>query len=464
MTVAASASPAGKGSGATDNVKTAAILAAVVLVVVLLVVFGARRPLETSAIGLAGLEKWLGAKGVPTVPAIDHDKAAETIRILPIYDPKLLGEGVWQEDGDEDDYGALAPRPLARAELVLRMATGPMLAVLPKWRGGIVSRGVAHPELLVPEAAMDFFGDRPVTRLPQRGLARFRVYDADYDRLLAESATLYSAQLLSPALNDKCRPILTLRDEGGSDLGTLLADCTGALSEEADNALFILSDPDILNNAGLATGDNAALALSIVTGFAGNARVFVETDTASGPATAPARTEATGKDPRQRSLADLDRFFVEPFSWFWIGIALVTGLALWRGSRRFGRPQEDVEPADASKRRTIDASRRVLLLAKEDDALVARHVTDRLESLASALLGTGRRARGADDDAAAIARFLARRAPELGERFIRAHAAVVAPQPGERSRFEALAAFEAVIQETWHDFGRVAGPARQDRR
>ncbi|WAP70005.1 hypothetical protein [Jiella pelagia] len=464
MTAETSVRPSAKGQGMGENARTGAILAVVVLVVVLLAILGGRQPLEKSAIGFAGLERWLEAKGVATVPAIGDDTAAETIRILPIYDPRLLGEGVPQEDGAEETRGALAPRPMARAEFTQRLEVGPMLAVLPKCRGGIVPRGVAHPDLLVPVAAMDFFGERPVARLPQRGLASFEVYDTDYDRLLEPSATLYSAQVLSPSLDEECRPILVLRNEAGNDLGTLLADCTNALFDGPGNALFILSDPDILDNAGLAAGDNAALALAVIEGFAGNAKVFVETDTTSSPAVAPTEAEVGGEDPRQRSLADLDRFFAYPFSLFWIGVVLVTGLALWRGSRRFGRPQEDLEPAEASKRRTIEASRRILLLAKEDDALVRRHVVDRVEALAGALLGSGRRARGTGDDAAAIGRFLSRRAPELGDKFNKAYAAVTAPHPGERSRFDALAAFEAVIQETWHDFGRAAGPARQDRR
>ena len=461
MSAEASVQPSVRGAGMAENAKTLAIFAAVVLVVVLLVFLGGRRPLENSVIGFAGLEHWLQVKGVATVPAIDEATAAETIRILPIYDPRLAGEGVRQEDGAEEERGALVPRPMGRAQ---RLEVGPMLAVLPKWRGGIVSRGVAHPDLLVPVAAMDFFGERPVARLPQQGLISFKVFDTDYDRLLEQSATLYSAQVLSSSLDEKCRPILVLRDEAGNDLGTLLADCTNALFDGPRNALFILSDPDILDNAGLAAGDNATLALVVIEGFAGNAKVFVETDSASGPATASVRSDLGGEDPRERTIADLDRFFAYPFSLFWVGVVLVTGLALWRGSRRFGRPQEDIEPAEASKRRTIDASRRILLLAKADDALVDRHVVDRVEALASALLGTGRRARGAGEDAAAIGRFLSRRAPELGDKFNAAYAAVTASPPGESARFDALAAFESVIQEIWHDIGRAAGPARQDRR
>lgn len=462
MTGAASETSPKSADGRGETARMAGILAVVVAVVALLIVLGARRPLEDSAIGLAGLERWLADKGVPTVSAIGDGTAADTLRILPIYDPRLLGEGALQEDGAEDERGSLAPRPLSGAEFAARAQAGPMLVVLPKWRGGIVSRGVAHPDLLVPLGAMAFFGERPVARLPERGLSRLLVYDADNAEVLAEAATLYSGQVLSPALDEKCRPVLILRDEGGRDLGTLLADCTGASLVGSNNALFVLSDPDIFTNAGLANGDNAALALSLVESFAGNAQVFVETDTARAPDPASAPSQTGGEDPRQRTLADLDRFFVYPFSTFWIGLVLVTGLALWRGSRRFGRPREDEEPAEASKRRTIDASRRILMLARADAALVDRHVKNRIEGLASGLFGAVRRQAGGD--AAALTRFLSRRAPDLGERFAGAYAAVTEEHLTERSRLDALGAFEAVIQEIWHEFGRVAGPARQDRR
>ncbi|TFF25350.1 hypothetical protein E3C22_08295 [Jiella endophytica] len=465
MSTVDSAAGSNAGSGRGETARMAAILAAVVGVVALLVLLGGRQPLETSAIGFAGLEQWLTTKDIETVPAVTEGNAGDVFRIMPVYDPKLLGAGQDQSDGREKKLGSLAPRPLSQFDFVTRAKAGPMLAVLPKWRGGIISRGAGHPDLLVPENAIQMFDERPVSRLPQRGFGAYDLYDIDYDEPVAEAATLYSAQVLSPAFSDKCRPVVVLRDKAGKDLGTLIADCTDVLFEGSDYTLFVLADPDILDNAGLALGDNASLALTIVRGFAGNAKIFVDKDTSAEPMAASATSDkAVGKDPRQRTLADLDRFFVYPFSLFWIGVALVTGLALWRGSRRFGRPKEDVEPAEASKRRTIDASRRILMLARSDASLVDRHVRDRLEALASGLLGAARRARGAGDDATAIGRFLSRRAPEIGRRFSEAYAAVTAPDLGERSRLEALGAFETVIQETWHEFGRTAGPARQDRR
>ena len=451
------------GGDRGEAFKMVAILAAVVGIVAFLVLLGGRQPLQDSAIGFSGLERWLQKKDVPLVPAVSRDADADVFRILPVYDPRLLGEGAQQFDGQEDKWGVLSPRALSQSEFVERAKASPMLAVLPKWRGGIVSRGVAHPDLLVPAPQMQFFGERPVERLPKKGLETYTVYDVEYDEPVGQPATLYSAQVLSPQLAEKCSPILVLKDEAGGDLGTLIGDCTDVLFEGSSHTLFILSDPDIFANAGLAAGDNAALALTIVKSFAGNTSIFVDKDTEAAPVPT-AQDSVLGNDPRQRTLADLERFFAYPFSYFWIGIALVMGLALWRGSRRFGRPEEEVELAEASKRRTIDASSRILMLAGQDAALVERHVRDRVESLASGLLGAARRAGGAVDDAAAISRFLSRRAPELGDRFSRANAAIRAPDLDEKSRFAALGAFEAVIQETWHEFGRAAGPARQDRR
>ncbi|MBO0905501.1 hypothetical protein [Jiella sonneratiae] len=456
-----SASPAPASRAGGEWAKSLAILLAVCLAVGLFYLLGARRPIERSAIGLAGLERWLETSGVPTVPAFQGGPGAQSFRILPVYDPKLLGEGVEQADGGEDERGALSPQPLARADFVARATAGPMLAVLPKWRGGMVARGAAHPDLLVPPGAMDFFGGEPVRRLAEKGLATYKVYDKEFGQPVSRPATLYSAQVLGQGLEAKCNPVLVLEDDRGDPLGTLMADCTGKLFEGSGNTLFVLSDPDVLDNAGLALGDNAGLALTIVEGFAGNSAIFVDADTASEAVQGATQPEG-GEDRRQRTLADLDRFFVYPFSWFWIGVVLVTGLALWRGSRRFGRPQEEVEAAEASKRRTIEASRRILLLSREDEPLVARHVADRIEALASALVETTRRDRSGE--LAALSRLLARRSPELASRFHKAHAAVTATGLKERARFDALAAFEAVIQETWHEFGRVAGPARPDRR
>ncbi|MCQ0987092.1 hypothetical protein [Jiella marina] len=450
-----------RGAARGDSMKQIAIIVGVAALIGLLIYLGGARRLEKSAIGMDGLGLWLEENGVETLPLISQnaDEVGKALRILPIYDINIAALSTEERERDylEEERGPLSLRQITEDAIATKARSGPTLAVLPKWRGGVIDRGRVHPDLLVSPVRMRFFEERPIRRLSEAGLADYSVADRRTGTVLQDRGKLYSAQVLSERFDELCRPLLTIPGRG-----TLLADCTGAFFEaEGQTAPFyLLSDPDLVNNHGLANGANPALALTILRDLAGGQPVFIDNE----PGAAPRTEEIAGRDTRERTISDLERFFAYPFSLFWIGAALATGLALWRGSRRFGRPDEEAEPADASKRRTIEASQRILLLAKADRALIDMHVRDRLEALASGLLGPRRKGRSESDDLTALTKFLYRRQPGLSTRLAEAYRAVIEPVAGERSRFEALAAFESVIQETWHEFGRLAGPARQDRR
>lgn len=447
----------------SESFKQIAIIVGVAVLIAVLIYLGGARRLEKSAIGLDGLGLWLQENRVETLPLISQnaEEVGKALRILPIYDVDPSPSSVEEQDYLENERGAISPRQITAEAIVAKAEAGPTLALLPKWRGGVIDRGRVHPDLLVSQYRMRFFGERPVQRLPEAGFADYPVVDARTGRALENSAKLYSAQVLSEEMDEICRPLFAIPDRG-----TLLADCTGVFFDEEGNdgvetaPFYLLSDPDLVNNHGLANGANPALALTILRDLADGQPFFIDNE----PGAAPRTEEITGRDTRERTISDLERFFAYPFSLFWIGAALATGLALWRGSRRFGRPDEEAEPADASKRRTIEASQRILLLAKADRALIDMHVRDRLEALASGLIGPRRKGRSESDDLSALTKFLHRRQPGLSTRLDEAYRAVIDPAVGERTRFEALGAFESVIQETWHEFGRLAGPARQDRR
>ncbi|WP_128293097.1 hypothetical protein [Afifella aestuarii] len=452
-------------SGATHasgNVATTAILLAVMIAAGAIIYFTSGFTLGKSAIGFDGLDVWLQANGVETLPYLDQteDGPRQAFRIVPIYDNDLQDEATAQTDGLEDVRGSLAPRPMSLRAFEGKLYDGPVLAVLPKWRSGIVSRGRAHPDLLIPADRIAFYG-KAVTR-PQAVNFKSQGMEASaFGDVSNNEVALYAPQVLGPDLDELCVPLLTIKD-----VGTLLGDCGEGIFGDG-TVLYVLSDPDLLDNHGLGNGENAAIALAVVRQLAGELPVYIDNEADE---TQPGDEEIAGKDTHERTIADLERFFRYPFSLFWVGVVLASGLALWRGSRRFGRPVEDHldEARSASKQRTIAASRRILMLSGAEAALIETYVKDRLEALASELLGSHRRrperstaastneSRPGERNFEALLPLIRNRSAELGERLATAYGAVTDQQAEQRARFEALAAFDAIIQETQHEFGRTA--------
>ncbi|MEN3793705.1 hypothetical protein [Fulvimarina sp. MAC3] len=455
------ADSSGARSGAGESKQPLLILGAVILVIVLLAYFGNSRPIERTAIGFGGLEIWLKSNGfeVEDVLQQGEDGSPTVFRILPLYDPQPGNEGYDLTDGREGVAGELVPRAMSETDLIDKLEVGPVLAIMPKWRGGIVGRGRAHPDLLVPAHLIDIF-DIGVKRLSDLGLADYAVNGTNSGLTVNAPVSLYAAQVFTPGPDFRrlCEPLLTLEDAG-----TLLAQCWGGEDSIYDHPIYVLSDPDLLDNHGLRLGENAAVALTLIGNLAGDQPIFIDRDAEESRA-----EDASGTDPHVRSLADLKRFFVYPFSFFWIGVVALTGLALWRGSRGFGRPVDDdpAEASDASKVRTIEASQRILLLAGENHALVRTYVEDRLEALAGALLGPHAPRDDQGGVKPALDRFLSRRAPNLGERLNSTYQALrhTTENTISTDQMRQLSAFEAVIEEIWNEFGRAASPSRPNRR
>ncbi len=429
------------------------------LVVVLLLAGGAffalnrPVPLERSAIGFEGLGLWLARSGVAVeriMPAPDDPRHAATLRILPLFDndagsPASGGSGA-------SDRGGLAPRPMSRTVLTRKLAEGTALVVLPKWREGIRTYARAHPDLLIPPERLHFLmPGNAVTRsagVPIRDLA---LVDTQHPDAPPGHATVYAPQALGTALAGRCAPLWT-----AAGAGTLLAQCSGFLGRT--QSFFLLSDPDLLDNHGLALGENAAVALALVRRLAPNRPVFVD-----GGADEDRPLVAGGADPHRASLADLERFIRYPFVLAWPGVSFAALLALWRGGRRFGQPlREGGGTALQSKRETIVAAGRLMRLSGHEGELVQGYARSRVEGLQDTLLGR-RAARQAGGAEAAVLGVLRQRAPSLAARLEHAYADVTAPSRPDAAG-AALPAFETVYGEILDEFGRAAIASRRHSR
>ena len=402
-------------------------------------------PLAQSPKGFDGVARWLRAEGADAgIYRGGFALPVEEIglRILPLYDTDLdakMTEPQSQRENlmhpDEDDI---------REGVIRRKASlAPTLIVLPKWKRGVRLTRIVHPVLLDDAAHIAQLRAQLPFRIGPLNKVRkffddFEWTSADGDRF---AARLYAPQTFEAA---GCAPLI------GDRQAMLLGRCKLS-GKDAGTEIWVLSDPDLLSNHGLALGDNARLAAALLPELAGEGRILVDYTRYSW--TTLERTERP-----ERSWSDLGRFFAYPFTLIWVSVALLFALVLWRSWVRIGAPaREEAEGFEASKRAAIDAKARLLRLAGHDGALLAAHVDQRLAAILAEIFGPHAPSDKAPLDA--LAGFLNRRgafalADKLKETAGFASSLPPAAAPGEAVR--RLDEFEIVLEEVTGDFGRTA--------
>ena len=219
-----------------------------------------------------------------------------------------------------DDYTQLTiltptarTRPEAMKELLAAQGDAPVLVVLPKWAaGGIpgqapkpgwVSGGIAvvPPTRLLPE---EYFGKVRIGRAKWANEnARGRI--GGHDIRLVDPAQLHTVS------GDGLDPLITA------------ADGSAILARARDRDLYVLSDPDLINNLAFATREKAVMAARLIDAIAEDAN-------ADGLAFDLTLNGFGG----QRSLL---RFaFVPPFIGITLCLIAAGLLALWQAWVRFG--------------------------------------------------------------------------------------------------------------------------------
>jgi hypothetical protein len=366
---------------------------------------GRQQALRSSPSGLDGLQIWLASQEVSAWSFLGGwpiDQSDIGLLILPIYDtaldkdripPATPEEYLWQTD-EYDLSAGVARRKAGKART---------LVVLPKWRSGMRLNQVAHPVLLVPpegpEAvlrALVHNGKPEVTHLPEP-MTGFRYRSSGGQNLDAE---IYAAQVFR---SDACEPII------GTAEAMLLAQCPVQTGKGGKvTSVLVLSDPDLINNHGLRLGDNARIAYDIMAGEAGDLNVVIDysnrvwlTDPGKG-------------SQRERTWADLQRFFEPPFRILWICGAVTLVLLLWRGAVRYRAVRASKVMLGAGKMVAVNARARLMRLSGQDGALVGEYAAARLSSVASTVLGNAHGGRFAGPDA--FLKYVERRHPRHGGR------------------------------------------------
>jgi hypothetical protein len=381
--------------------------AAIILVVVGLALAGLfyilsqrQQDLRSSPVGMDGLRLWLTAEGGDAQSFSGGwliDPASVGLLVVPLHDTQP-GQGLVSAQTKEELLFQQDEFDIDWSVLLEKLDRAPGLVVLPKWRSGMRLTGIAHPALLVDETRIDAILQR-LTGVPSITATRSRrvftalpYTDATGTRLQTE---LYAAQLFD---STGCDPLI------GSGDQTLLASCPLAGSEWQ---VLILSDPDLMNNHGLRLGQNALIASDVLTGAAGSAGIVIDYSRDNWFADPDAPPQ------RDRTWADLLRFFEPPFLALWLGAGIMLTLVLWRSLRRVG-PVTDGVTAGISKMQAIQARARLMRLTGQDGALVADYAQARIAATAARLVGPGQ-ARQIGEEGAFL-RFVSRRSRDLAAR------------------------------------------------
>ncbi|WP_370199270.1 hypothetical protein [Roseibium sp.] len=398
--------------------------------------------LRRSPAGLDGLQVWLATNGASAQNFAGGwlmDQTAVGLLVVPLYDtlpdserssPRTKEELLLQQD----EYDLATAVVLEKAERV------PTLLVLPKWRSGMRLTGLAHPFLKVEADRLQTIVNKvtgtSATKIAagSRPFSDFRYQSQQGEPLRAE---IYAAQTFA---NEACRPIV------GDTGAMLLADCPLADAGDGEqDRILVLSDPDLINNHGLRLGDNAGIALDVLTEKAGTRNIVIDYSRSS------RLRDPVNEPKRERTWEDLLRFFGPPFLTLWLGTALLLGLALWRSFIRYGPIRDEEAGPGAGKDLAVQARARLMRLSGQDGALIREYATARISATASALFGPAHARHYAGEDA--FLTYTERRHPALAPR-LRAILADIRKLPARLPATEAIQQIdqlEQVLEQITHD-------------
>lgn len=353
-----------------------AVVAFVLLIALTLVFSQRQQALRASASGLDGLRIWLSSEGLDAQnflggwPVLADEVG---LLVIPFYDTNLNASRTAPTTKEElvfqDDEYDLTWSPIWD-----KVDMAQTVIVLPKWRSGMRLTKLAHPALVSPGEDVQRLGRTIVAgadfnfAYARTPFSEFTYVGGDGQRL---GAVLYGAQTFS---SSQCRPLV------GSRAAMVVGDCQRRADDESARVILI-SDPDLVNNHGLALGDNAFIIRDIIRAYAGEKRVLVDYSRRNWLTTGNERSD------RERTWADLLRFFSPPFTLIWSGGILVFALVLWRAGLRFGPAAPGPKRQGASKTMAIAARARLMLMSGRAGALVGDYMRARLATTASELFG-----------------------------------------------------------------------------
>jgi hypothetical protein len=277
---------------------------------------------SVSAVGYRALVEMLGSAGVPVLSSRRDSAYRSGPRIpLVLLDPPAEVDALKGMLEIADDRGA------------------GVIVVLPKWRWQVDRERpawVSSVELVQPSVASAVLGafitcdsDAVVRPQPAQGATVWRGTSG-----LEQTPSLAWPQLIHGRAVSELIPLVWAEE------GILAGQVKGA-------DILIIADPDLLNNAGIAAGENAGIASQLVVGtFAAKSLVFDET--------------LHGFKGSASLLRELLR---PPLVWIPLHLVIVLGVLVLVAADRFGLPLRLAPPVAADVSTLVDSTARLIGLA-----------------------------------------------------------------------------------------------------
>lgn len=402
------------------------------------------RRLTSSPIGVKVLGPWLQQSDIQarsSHPRLHPSIEDLGLRVLPLYDLNMQDSSPAPVTL-EDRLNSGNQRDISLGIYLTKIREIRTIVLLPKWRGALTETGIAHEQAMIP---LDDFDEL----LPQIGLSgvRLRRSGAEFIKTVQQDGSelaLFHAQTFDPDTIPKtCSTQIDLGD------GALVILCR---HKKEDYSVYFVSDPDLMNNHGLAVADNAAFVATFLQHLLKEDKRAVYIDRSPDLLTTSDRDDE--RQDYDRGFAEFTRFFDYPFSMFW-AILLITLAALyWRGAKRFGPLVIDNPHARKhSKRAAISVQARLLRLSGNDGRMVADFVRSKLQGLSHHSFG---RDLGQDAEARFLA-LLGRRDPALAEAFSAVTKSLIhnGPDMPAHQLHVQLASFNALLQKVMEHHGPI---------
>jgi hypothetical protein len=289
-----------------------------------------------SAIGYAGIADLMHRLGARVVKNRKDDAVAS-------LDP--TGVLVVAEPGNA---------PAQRMATLMNAHT--VLLVLPKWTGQQdpknhqwISQARELPENTARAASQ--IGSVEVVRVPK--VSAWSKNELGRTPVISQG----SVQLIK---SRSLRPVV------GTDQGMLVGElCTGG------RRLWILADPDPMQNHGLADPDNAAFSVALINAMRGADGNIVFDEVVHGLA--------------EKASSPFKMLFEFPFVLATIQAVIAVALLLWATMRRFGAPLAPPVELKSGKRSLIEATANLLDFARHRPIIIQRYVHEIIQDVARQL-------------------------------------------------------------------------------
>lgn len=286
-----------------------------------------------SALGHHALVQFFESEGVDVLVS----RAGSGARAGP-QAPLLIAEPILLDAKDESLDGTPLVNGLREIKDAAAKRRGPVIVVLPKWDGSASAERQGWVGPVVPIDAVhvsDVLWRATDTAEDSIRIVRVPLEDATWHNELGGSATplTETAQLVGP--HEALTPLIW------TDQGSVIAQVTG-------QQVFLITDPDLLNTAGLGRGQNAEVLAELVRDHLGAESLVVD-ETLHGYFRPPSIW---------RELLTFPLLLVT------LHVLLLLALALWATIGRYGKPDK-VPPRLAPGKQAIVESTAALLVAGE---------------------------------------------------------------------------------------------------